>query len=112
MSIRVIYKLTTTKKKSTCQAILEHELSNEIFKFVTPYIDNSDLTCLKQVKQVIKLTKNCAEFIQLHSLLLSKDCVSYLIRVVEKTIQEDKVNEAKEDFGESIQKELENEEEE
>ena len=71
MSVKILYKMTNFKKRNKlCVALLENELSNDLFKFFTPYLDHFDDSCLKQMRYVIKIIKNCAEVADCHSLLL------------------------------------------
>jgi hypothetical protein len=46
MSVKILYKLSNKNKKN-CTSIIENELSVELFKFFTPYIEYSDDSCLK-----------------------------------------------------------------
>eukprot|EP00347_Sterkiella_histriomuscorum_P023636 403333912 len=92
MTIKILYKSASTKKKLNCQNILENELSGEIFKYLTQFIENGDNSVFRQVYQVVKIIQNCAEFIQLHQLILQKDSVFYLIKLAEKIVQIDDSN--------------------
>ena len=63
MTVRVIYKIISTKKKVNCQYLLDNELSIELFKYFTPYIEYGDLSCIKQISYLVKIMKHCSEFI-------------------------------------------------
>jgi len=85
MSLKVLYKLSASKKKTICQNIIKDENASEMFKFLIAYIDYKDSSCLKQVKQVIKIVKNCAE----HAHLIQQDSINYLIKVGERALVDD-----------------------
>lgn len=66
-----------------CQAIIDNKMSQDLFQFFIPYVEYGDRSGLKQIKQVIKLIKNCAEFIQLHGAILDRESITSLIKLAE-----------------------------
>lgn len=58
-------------------------MSQDLFQFFVPYVQYGDKSGLKQIKQVIKLIKNCSEFIQLHSSILERESITSLIKLAE-----------------------------
>mmetsp|Transcript_14442 Transcript_14442/g.14051 ORF Transcript_14442/g.14051 Transcript_14442/m.14051 type:complete len:162 (+) Transcript_14442:217-702(+) len=50
MAIRILYKLTSAKKKQNCELMLENDLSSELFKYFSPYIEHQDDTPIKQIR--------------------------------------------------------------
>lgn len=58
-------------------------MSQELFQFFTPYVQYSDRSCMKQIKQVIKLIKNCSDFIQLHGAILERESISSLVKLAD-----------------------------
>ena len=89
LSLRILYKLSVQKKKVACQAIIENKMSSDLFQFFIPYVEYGDRNGFKQIKQVIKLIKNCAEFIQLHSAILERESITSLIKLAEQAINDD-----------------------
>lgn len=67
MSIKILYKITKVKKRNACSLIMDNDLSSELFKFFTPYLDHGDRTCFSQIKQAIKIICNCSEGPTLHT---------------------------------------------
>jgi hypothetical protein len=54
-----------------------------------PYVQYGDKSGLKQIEQVIKLIKNCSEFIQLHSSILERESITSLIKLAETATNDD-----------------------
>ena len=39
MTIKIVYKITTAKKKAWCQALLDHEVFGDVYKFLNAFIE-------------------------------------------------------------------------
>lgn len=89
LSLRILYKLSVQKKKIACQAIIDNKMSQDLFLFFFPYVEYGDRSGLKQIKQVVKIIQNCAEFIQLHSAILDRESITSLIKLAEVAIDDD-----------------------
>jgi hypothetical protein len=89
LSLRILYMLSVQKKKVACQTIIENKMSQDLFQFFVPYVENGDKSGIKQIKQVVKLIKNCAEFIQLHGAILERESITRLIKLAEQAINDD-----------------------
>ena len=64
-------------------------MSQDLFQFFIPYIEHGNRNGFKQIKQVIKLIKNCSEFIQLHGAILERESVTSLIKLAEQVTNDD-----------------------
>lgn len=47
LSLRILYKLSIQKKKVACQAIIENKMSQDLFQFFIPFVEDDDCSGLK-----------------------------------------------------------------
>ena len=88
LSLRILYKLSVLKKKIACEAIIDNKMSQDLFQFFVPYIEFGDRSGLKQIKQVVKIIQNCAEFVQLHVAILDRESITSLIKLAETIVSD------------------------
>ncbi len=60
-----------------------------MFSYFIPYVVHSEMNSFKQIKQIIKIVLNCSENTNLQNILLDIDCVTHLIKLVEKVMKDD-----------------------
>ena len=86
LSVKVLYKMTKTKRRYACAPIVENGLASELFHFFNSYVTCGDGSTLKYVRKVVKIFQNCSEVASLCKGLMEIDVVSQLTKVANKIL--------------------------